>query len=136
VTVTEAAPPGRAGDEATYVSVASGLTADRFSLDVDCARTLFEWLKERADGEEAARLVADATLDGLDVVFSAEERAVVFDELHLRWEEPSRWIHFCRGLIDLYFELLVEFGDFSRPRNPPIAIADDRLFETWRGFRR
>jgi hypothetical protein len=119
--VTESAPPGRAGDEAAYVWVASGLTADRFPLDVDCARTLFQWLNERSDGEGAARLVADAVLDRRDVVFSAEQRAVVFDELHLRWEEPSRWIHFRRGLIDLYFELLVEFGEFSRPRNPPIA---------------
>jgi hypothetical protein len=108
-TVTASAPPGRAGDEAAYVWVASGLTADRFPLDVDCARTLFEWLNERSDGEGAARLVADAVLDRRDVVFSAEQRAVVFDELHLRWEEPSRWFHFRRGLIDLYFELLVEF---------------------------
>jgi hypothetical protein len=118
VTVTESAPPGRAGDEAAQVWIASGLTADRFSLDVDCARTLFDWLNGRADGEGAARVVADAVVEGRDVVFSAEQRAVVFDELHVRWEEPSRWIHFRRGLIDLYFELLVEFGDFRRPLNP------------------
>jgi hypothetical protein len=113
VTVTESAPPRPAGDEVAYVWVASGLTADLFPLDVDCARTLFEWLNQRADGEGAARVLADAALDGRDVVFSAEDRAVVYDELRLRRQKPPWSIHVRNGLIDLYFELLVEFGEFG-----------------------
>jgi hypothetical protein len=106
--------PCGSDEEPLYVLVASGLTDDRLRLSLERANAVVEWLSERPDGESAARVLSEAAAEGRDAVFSAEQRAVVFDALHLRWKEPSRWIHFRHGLIDLYFELLVEFGEFGR----------------------
>ena len=100
-------------EEASYVLVATGLSDERFPLNLQRANGVIQWLSQRPDGESAARVLSEAVAEGRDAVFSLEQRAVLCDELVLRRQRLPTSIYFDSELIDLYFELLLEFGEFD-----------------------